>query len=321
MRLFKPEAFQGSFKSKRYFEGWYLKHVSTDLGHVLSFIPGISLVKSDPHSFIQVLNGISGESWYIRYPLDQSGFSKNNFLVKLGQSVFSSEFCELDIHEKDLKIQGRIDYNDQIKYPTSLLSPGIMGWYSFVPYMECKHAVVSVNHNLNGSVLMNGSLFDFTGGKGYIEKDWGVSFPSAWLWVQSNNFRNADTSLMLSVAKIPWMGSYFIGFISFLYHNDTFYLFNTYNKSRIVSSNYDEDCIDILIQNKKFSIEFIIKRKKNAELRAPKHGEMNRMIKESVDSECRVRLYDADRKIIYNDNGFRAGLEVTNNIFDLLRKD
>ncbi len=31
MRLFHPEVFQGSLSQKRYFEGWYFKHVSASL--------------------------------------------------------------------------------------------------------------------------------------------------------------------------------------------------------------------------------------------------------------------------------------------------
>ena len=42
-RIYKPEVFQGNLKRKKYFEGWYFKHVSKDLKNVWSFIPGISL--------------------------------------------------------------------------------------------------------------------------------------------------------------------------------------------------------------------------------------------------------------------------------------
>ena len=71
MKLFHPEVFQGNLKRNNYFEGWYLKHVSHDFRHVLSFIPGISLAKNDHHAFIQVLDGVSGQSWYTRYELSR----------------------------------------------------------------------------------------------------------------------------------------------------------------------------------------------------------------------------------------------------------
>ena len=35
-----------------------------------------------------------------------------------------------------------------------------MGWYSFVPHMECKHGIVSVNHDLKGNININGKSID-----------------------------------------------------------------------------------------------------------------------------------------------------------------
>ncbi|MEZ4893124.1 MAG: tocopherol cyclase family protein [Saprospiraceae bacterium] len=39
-------------------------------------------------------------------------------------------------------------------------------------------------------LTINGEELDFTGGKGYMEKDWGRSFPSAYFWMQTNHFRS-----------------------------------------------------------------------------------------------------------------------------------
>ena len=124
-----------------------------------------------------------------------------------------------------------------------------MGWYSFVPFMECKHGIVSVNHDLKGSVIVNGNEIDFNNGKGYIEKDWGTSFPEAWLWMQANNFENRNSSFSFSVAKIPWLGKFFIGFIAFLYYYNRFLLFSTYNNSEITEINHTSGTIDLILKN------------------------------------------------------------------------
>ena len=47
-----------------------------------------------------------------------------------------------------------------------------MGWYYKVPFMECYHEVVSLNHDLIGEIKVNNRIFSFDNGKGYIEKDW-----------------------------------------------------------------------------------------------------------------------------------------------------
>ncbi|MPN29068.1 hypothetical protein SDC9_176516 [bioreactor metagenome] len=93
---------------------------------------------------------------------------------------------------------------DQVKYKSDkLLNAGIMGWYRFVPFMECYHGVVSLTHNLNGKIYINNEVHNFKDGKGYIEKDWGSSMPSAWIWMQSNHFNENNSSFMLSIANIP----------------------------------------------------------------------------------------------------------------------
>jgi tocopherol cyclase len=59
---------------------------------------------------------------------------------------FSEKGIQLDIETEDLKIKGEVFMADFVKYPSSAFSPGIMGWYSFVPFMECKHGIGSVLH-------------------------------------------------------------------------------------------------------------------------------------------------------------------------------
>ena len=321
MNVFRPEVFQGTMQSRHYFEGWYLKHVSADHQHVFSFIPGISLISGDKHAFIQVIEGVTGKSWYVRYPVTAFDADRKHFRVTIGRSVFSGNGSEIDIEGEGLKVRGNVHYIHPVRYPSSLFSPGIMGWYSFVPFMECKHGVVSVDHRLNGGLNFNGEEIDLTEGKGYIEKDWGTSFPAAWIWMHSNTFLQNDASVMLSVAKIPWLGSYFMGFLCFLYTPGKFYLFSTYNGSAIESAGMSGKNIEVSVKGKQHVISFRIVPRKSGTLHAPEKGEMKRLIKESVDSDVHVRLSDRQGKVIFEDNGVRTGLEVTDNIFELLEKE
>jgi len=315
LRFLKPELFQGDLKKKNYFEGWYFKQVSADLEHVYSFIPGVSLNKANPHSFIQVINGISGKTDYISYPPEKFSWDKDRLYLKIGDSVFTEKYIHLNISNGNLFLTGRIDYKNIIKYQRTLLSPGIMGWYSFVPYMECKHGIVSVNHDLHGTLNINGKIIDLTDGKGYIEKDWGTSFPEAWIWIQSNNFSSHNTSFSFSVAKIPWLGRFFMGFISFLYLEDRFIIFSTYNKSVISDLQHDNESVSLTMKNKMYTLNARVVKNIFGELRAPSAGDMTRRIKESIDSTVEVTLYDKDGKLIYEDSGKRAGLEVIEEIF------
>jgi tocopherol cyclase len=315
LRVYKPEIFQGNLKKKNYFEGWYFKHVSNDLNHVWSFIPGISLTNNDPHAFIQIINGITGNSEYIVYDLDDFTWNNKNLYLKIGNTVFTDKYIDLNIQNEKLKVTGRLNYSGNITYPGTIFSPGIMGWYSFVPFMECKHGVVSVNHNVTGSLIIDKNEIDFNNGKGYIEKDWGTSFPEAWLWIQANNFNDTESSLHFSVAKIPWLGKFFIGFIAFLYYNKRFCMFSTYNNSVITEINHSSGTIKLILENRTNRLVINVMKSTFGELRAPVSGDMSRRIKESIDSEVTIRLFDKHNNLIYNDSSKRAGLEVIDKIF------
>jgi tocopherol cyclase len=318
LRFLKPEIFQGDLKKKNYFEGWYFKHVSRNLEHVYSFIPGISLTKKYPHAFIQIISGISGKTDYISFPADKFNWDRKRLFLKIGDSVFTDRYVDLNINSDKINLSGHIDYSNIIKYPGSLFSPGIMGWYSFVPFMECKHGVVSVNHDLKGKLTLNGMSIDLNNGKGYIEKDWGTSFPEAWIWIQSNNFTNHKTSFTFSLAKIPWLGRFFMGFISFLYLNGRFFLFSTYNKSVINEITHNNTSITVSMKNNDSILRVKVVKNRFGELRAPASGDMSRRIKESIDSTVELTLHDNVGNLIYEDSGKRAGLEVIEEIFNYL---
>lgn len=53
---------------------------------------------------------------------------------------------------------------------------------------------------VEGTVKVNDQEIDFTGGRGYIEKDWGSSFPKRYIWIQSNHFEEPTASLFFSIA-------------------------------------------------------------------------------------------------------------------------
>jgi hypothetical protein len=315
MRLWKPEVFQGSLKKRNYFEGWYFKHVSRELTHAHAFIPGVSLAAPDPHAFIQVIDGITGATEYLAYSLDDFNFDTRALVVRVGPSVFTGQGIELDIRGDTFSVRGKIEYDNPVPYPGSFLSPGIMGWYSFVPFMECYHAVVSAHHGLRGSLEINSKAVDFSGGAGYIEKDWGKSFPESWIWLQCNSFSGKNASLMISIAKIPWLGRFFIGFISFLYLDGRFYFFHTHNGSRLSGTRYDGATLDLTLNNGTHVLRVSAKKNKAGDLAAPSRGSMVRRIKESIDSGIDVRLEDRHGTVLFNAHGTRAGLEVIEAIF------
>lgn len=319
MSIFHPEAFQGKIKNKSYFEGWYLKQVSADRSAIYSFIPGISLSKTNSHAFVQVINGLTAQTRYISFPVESFRASRNQFDVKIGTNQFSNEGISLNLIQDDLSITGKLSFENHIQFPKSIFAPGIMGPFTYFPNMECNHGLVSANHKVKGSLLINGSEVNFTNGDGYIEKDWGRSFPQSWIWVQCNSFNSPDSSCMLSIAKIPSFGTWFTGFLGFFYHQGVFHTFATWNKSKIVSVERSGSFLTIVIKKGKLTFILTAEQKSSGTLLAPSMGTMDRHIKESVDSTLTVTMKDRNATIAHI-KGFHAGMEVIESIFEVLKK-
>ena len=313
-KIFNPSLFQGSLKYTSYFEGWYFKHVAANNDDTFAVIPGISL-SVDSHAFIQFVDGVSGTSWYFRYDLEDFSTDRRRFFIRIGDSVFTSNCIGLKLKGNNIKINGKIEYTDMVTLRPTVLRPGIMGWYSYVPGMECNHGVLSLNHFLAGSLYINGRKKSFSGGKGYIEKDWGTSFPESWIWMQCNNFSDEYISVMISVAKIPWKNTFFIGFIAFMLVREKTEIFATYNHSKIeYLRKTSQNRTEILLSKRGKKLKAVITGKESASVHAPVDGQMINRIKESISSEVTIEYSDKGR-IIFSGCGTRAGFEENEGIY------
>jgi hypothetical protein len=264
---------------------------------------------------MQVIEGRSGKTDYIRYPLEAFRYEKKRLFVAVGPNEITGDSMTLNVAGDHFTVEGRLRYTGVSPFPQRWVAPGIMGWYTFVPFMECYHAVVSMDHILEGQLRINQKDIDFSHGKGYIEKDWGRSMPSDWVWIQCNHFReNSDISLMISVARIPWLKSYFPGFLSFVRFGGKVYQFATYNRSKVGLFEIEEDYVAIELRGKKAILSVRVERSQGGHLKAPVSGNMERQIAESLDTEVQVTLSAADGRVIFKDTGLHTGLEVVGDL-------
>jgi len=319
-RLYRPSVYQGRKNPTNYFEGWYFKLVDSHGDHVWSVIPGVSY-SEDTHSFLQVIQANSDKTWYHRYPIESFSYDRKEFTVRIGRNEFSDQKVSLDIEAEDLIVKGELTFGGTHPFPVQLFAPGIMGWYAYVPFMECYHGVVSMIHSLTGSMEVNGSKVSFDGGKGYIEKDWGRSMPTDWIWIQSNHFNsNKDASFMLSLARIPWLNSHFPGFLSFLQLNGRIYRFATYNRSNVVSLEVVPGSVRVVLKNRNHQLTVKALRMDGSVLKAPRHGIMEREIKESMISVVNLELKDHHGNVEFDDVGRFAGLEIVGDMEQYYQK-
>ncbi len=328
-----PFAFRRAGK-RNYFEGWYFKNVAPD-GQAYSFIPGVSYdCDGAGHAFVQVIRGADGQTAYSRFALSEFAASPTSFHARVGANSFGRDGLIVDLPDAFGGIRGSLRYGANRGIERSFLRPGIMGWYRYVPFMECYHEVGSVAHDVYGSLDIDGTTVDFGAapvagkpvpatpsdgscmGRGYLEKDWGTSMPTSWVWIQGNGFPDASVSVMISIARIPWLGRSFTGFLGFVATREHVFQFGTYSRARIDELDADGTAVTVVVKAGTTTVRIEGERTHTGLLAAPVGGAMDRRIAESLDASLRLIVIDRDA-VVVDATGGAAGIELVGDIDSL----
>lgn len=275
-------------KQNNYFEGWYYKLLNKEGTITLSIIVGVSKTKDDSHAFIQIISNYNNQTYYIRYPI-ASFKAYKPFKLVLDNNVFTKHSICLHIVDKVI-IHGTIQLDTYTKIDTSMYAPTIMGPFSYIPWMECVHAVISLRHTLKGSLTLNDNVLSFDNGIGYIEKDYGTSFPSRYIWIQSNMPNHLD-SFFFSYATIPMHGFQFNGLICILEINQVQYRFATYNGAYVSNLKQHNNTLQFTIKRGFTKLVCTLSNHQAHPLVAPKKGSMKHIIHESLDGVIEIQFY------------------------------
>jgi len=99
-------------------------------------------------------------------------------------------------------------------------------------------------------------------------------------------------------------------FLSFLLLHGRVYRFATYNRSEVSLLEISPELVRVVITHKKFRLEVKTYRQDGGILKAPRHGNMDREIKESIISTLSLELKSSSGALIYSDTGLFSGLEI-----------
>jgi tocopherol cyclase len=320
-RIWDPALYQGGARHRRYFEGWYLKMVDAEGAHPVSLIPGISFSEDGvtASAFIQLVRP-GGASRYFAFPAEDLSYGRDAFAVTIGGNTFSREGLRVDLRDEQGCVSGDVRFGTWSPWPVTLLAPGVMGPYRFVPRMECYHGVLSMDHSLSGSLVVDGEDLDFDEGRGYAEKDWGRSFPSSWVWAQSNHFGRPGVSVSASVARIPWMTGAFTGHIAGFLLDGVLHRFTTYTGAKLACINTRPGSADFVLRDRHEELEIHLDGATTAALKAPTLGSMSARADEALGATLHVTLRSlrggrAER--LFAGEGLSAGVEIMNVLGEL----
>lgn len=247
----------------------------------------------------------------MNYFFKDFSFNNSPLFIKIGDNSFSLDEINININDSfnNLNINGSINFSNHTSIKNDFFAPNIMGPFSYFPFMECNHAILSMKSKISGSLYFNGDLINFDDGIAYIEKDWGTSFPSSYIWCQTNEFLAFPANFMLSIAKIPLGKFIFTGIISDISFENKEYKFATYYGAKLRKYDVNNDSISIEIRqgNKILSVSSL--QENSNFLLAPSKGKMNKEILESISSKIDIQIKKND-KIIFSNSGFNSGLEI-----------
>ena len=302
-----PFQIQGSLSKKNYFEGWYYKQVQLKKDKTISFIFGFSTGKQDPHSFIQVIQSNPLSTAYFKFPL--SSFEIDGQSYAIGKNRFNLNEIEIHLDQEGLIIDGLLHFTNHQILKHEIFMPNIMGPFAYIPNMECNHGVISMNHEVNGTLMINHVPYAFRNETGYLEKDWGTSFPKRYIWIQGNHFKETHASFMVSVADIPTLGFTFEGIIAQFDLPGKRLRFATYNGTKRTTLNKTSDGFEFELKKGSSSLTVIAHVPVSGTLKSPHLGSMNKTIKEGLGGSIELILKEKGQ----NEQRFSAdhcGIEI-----------
>lgn len=275
---------------KDYFKGWYFKCSSKN--KTIAFIPAFHSRNNNETASLQIIT--DKNSYNLSFPFLE--YSEKPLYIRIGNNVFSENGIIINIKSDKLTVKGNLQFG---KF--SPIGYDIMGPFKYIPFMQCRHSVYSMRHQVSGNLTINNQHINFQSGIGYMEGDCGTSFPNRYIWTQCF-FGNG--SLMLSAADIPMLGFNFTGIIGVIYLNGKEYRIATYLGAKICEIN--SSSITVVQGSYKLNAKLI---KNNAHsLAAPDNGKMNRIIHESASCKAYYK-FSYKNKILCEFISDRASFE------------
>lgn len=263
-----------------WFYGWYFKCQSDT--QTLAVIPAVHQTGRKKACSIQIIT--EKESWTVELPAEE--FRRKGKTISIGKNRFGEKGIRLAVCVPGLNVKGKIDFD--ALFP---LRYNIMGPFSLVPFLECRHSVWSMKHRVRGIVYINGEPYSFDDGEGYWEGDRGWSFPKEYIWTQCSF---PGGSLMLAVADIPMAGFHFRGVIGVVLLNGREHRLATYLGARAVKIR---NGLVRIIQGS-LDLEAELLERTGKPLKAPAGGEMVRTIHESAACRAGYRFRKDSRTLL-----------------------
>ena len=259
---------------REYFCGWYYRCQSD--AQTLAIIPSVHKTREGNFCTIQLITDT--DAFHTQFSYDD--FQEDDDQIRIGNNRFGKSGVSLDIRAPGFCVQGAVRFGafTPIRYD-------IMGPFQYIPFIQCRHSVYSMQHRVDGEIRINGVPYVFQNAVGYVEGDRGHSFPKEYTWTQCSF---PEGALMLSVADIPLGKFHFTGVIGIVLLHGKEYRIATYLGAKAVNIKDGE----VIVRQGRLCLTVKRLGPPGHPLQAPVGGAMTRTIHEHPACEVYYRLED-----------------------------
>jgi hypothetical protein len=286
---YKPNSIRGNFERNKYFEGWFQKVYSKAHNASFILIYGYATHNSDDHfGFLQVL--IPNQKPEIVYfPKNEVSCDIEQHIFRLGQNLLTTEYIQINTQ------QFSIDLKLKNMHPLRTFKNS-MGYNYFIPNLPCYHSVLNTAQNVSGEIQHNGVCYTLNNAMGYLEKNWGTTFPESYFWVHAVDPSHPQISLLFSKAKIVWLGKTYVKHVGYLCLEGQQIELRELKKFSVSGRNISPGNRIIQMRSASAQLDLSLDDGREVVFHGPKDGALSRMIHHQADVQIEVLLTYENRR-------------------------
>jgi len=287
MPLWKPAVYQGPRRATQHYEDLCYKLLDA-AGRTLLLKPGC--VVDGESGELRGTLGVETEAGGRRltFPADAFDYSRRSWRLRLGDCLFSDRRLELKLERKEIELSGLVRIHGGRGWPVRLFEPGALGRTALVPWIRSRFQVLNFDGPLSGSLRLDGTGFDFTDGRVYVEKSWGSESPTAWLRLQCNHFPGGGVCLVALLAELEGPHR---GFVVGLWHRGELHRFSSFSGARPLRIEATKRGLSLRLEDRTRGLELELRRGAPAVEIAAAPVTSPGAVTDELGGRVRVRLY------------------------------
>ncbi len=217
------------------------------------------------------------------FPKDQVVLDRQQHIVRMGDNVLSTNTIDINLHELSINLQ--LMNNQRIDTLNNS-----MGYAYYVPTLPCYHSVLNTSHGVSGSIVHRSNEYAVNNEMGYLEKNWGTSFPDRYMWLHAVDPNDAETSLLFSRADIQWLGRTFTRHVGHMRLDGKHIDLRELSSVVISTHRAGPDTHIYRINSRSLQMDVSITVGHKVLLKAPELGSLSREIPHHIDALIEARV-------------------------------